>query len=101
VFGLKGDVNNNVLYLDEQSIIYPAGSNAVLYNTENKTQKFIPATEKSEGMTAIACSGNKRFVAIAERGDKPSCVIYDVHSMRRRKTLTIAEAESKVVISGL
>eukprot|EP00842_Homolaphlyctis_polyrhiza_P004220 jgi/Hompol1/479/HPOL_004482-RA len=99
VFGLKGDVSSNICYMDEQTIIYPAGSNAVLYNTENKTQKFIPALEKSEGMTAMSVGGIKRFLAIAERGEKPMCAIYDLHSLRRRKILTLTDVESKEFIS--
>ncbi|KAK6099155.1 hypothetical protein MT418_000606 [Batrachochytrium dendrobatidis] len=99
VFGLKGDVNNNIAYLDEQTIVYPAGSNVILYNTENKSQRFIQAIDKSEGMTAMAVGGIKRFLAIAERGEKPTCTIYDLHSLRRRKTLTLSDMESKEFIS--
>ncbi|OAJ36904.1 hypothetical protein BDEG_21008 [Batrachochytrium dendrobatidis JEL423] len=98
VFGLKGDVNNNIAYLDEQTIVYPAGSNVILYNTENKSQRFIQAIDKSEGMTAMAVGGIKRFLAIAERGEKPTCTIYDLHSLRRRKTLTLSDMESKASI---
>ncbi|KAI8930216.1 WD40-repeat-containing domain protein [Entophlyctis helioformis] len=87
------------MYLDEQTILYPAGSNAILYNTENKTQRFIPATEKSEGMTAMTVGGNKRFVAIAERGEKPVCIVYDLHTLRRRKTLAMPDVEAKEFIS--
>ncbi|KAL2919821.1 hypothetical protein HK105_200738 [Polyrhizophydium stewartii] len=101
VFGLKGDVANNITYLDEQTIIYPAGSNAILYNTENKTQKFIPTLERSEGMTVMAIGGVKRFLAIAERGEKPTCVIYDLHSLRRRKMLTLPDIESKARLGEL
>ena len=41
VFGLKGDVKNNIHYLDDTHVLYPAGYSIVLYNTERKTQKFI------------------------------------------------------------
>ncbi|KAJ3330947.1 Cilia- and flagella-associated protein 57 [Blyttiomyces sp. JEL0837] len=95
VFGLKGDVKDNIAYLDEQTVIYPAGSNSILYNTESRSQKFIPVTEKSEGITSMAVAANKRYVAIAERSEKPVAAIYDLHSLRRRKTLTPIDAESK------
>lgn len=43
VFGLKGDVKDNVHYIDEMTVLYPAGYNIVLHNTENnKPQKFVP-----------------------------------------------------------
>ncbi|KAJ3172248.1 Cilia- and flagella-associated protein 57 [Geranomyces variabilis] len=95
VFGYKGDVNSAIAYLDEQTVIYPVGHNSVLYNTESKLQKFIPVTEKCEAITAMAVSTNKRYIAIAERGEKPLCALYDLHTLRRRKTLSTMETESK------
>ena len=43
-FGLKGDVSGSVWYLDEQSILYPSGSNVVLFNIDQKQQRFIPCS---------------------------------------------------------
>ncbi|KAJ3117421.1 Cilia- and flagella-associated protein 57 [Phlyctochytrium bullatum] len=98
VFGLKGDVKDNIAYLDEQTVLYPAGSNAILYNTETKTQKFIPVTDRCEGITAMAVAASKRNAAIAERGvDKPVAVIYDLHTLRRRKALVPPDGESKAL----
>ncbi len=37
VFGMKGDVQGNVFFLDEQRVIYPAGHNVVIYNIDEKT----------------------------------------------------------------
>ncbi|KND04574.1 uncharacterized protein SPPG_00295 [Spizellomyces punctatus DAOM BR117] len=99
VFGLKGDVNNCIAYLDEQTVIYPAGHNSILYNTESKIQRFIPVTEKCEGITAMAVSANKRYIAIGERSDKPLCALYDLHTLRRRKTLSPQDTEGKDFVS--
>jgi cilia- and flagella-associated protein 57 len=97
VFGLKGDVTNNIFFIDEQNLAYPAGANLILYNTEAKSQRFIPVTDKCEGITALAITSNKRYVAVAERGEKPVIVVYDLHTLRRRKVLTApAECEAKV-----
>ena len=85
IFGLKPGVSGNICYHDEQTIVYPAGANCILYNIDQKAQKFIPGSEKSEGMTAIAVSPNRRYVAIAEKGDKPTITIYDLHSLRKKK----------------
>ena len=41
-FGLKGEVCGNISYVDEQTIVYPCGANTVLYNIDQKSQKFIP-----------------------------------------------------------
>ena len=88
VFGIKADVKDNICYLDEQTVLYPAGSNVVIFNTEQKTQKFIPGTEKSEGITALAVSPNRKYVAVAERsseGEKAQVTVYDLHTLKRRK----------------
>ena len=34
--GLKADVKDNVFFLDENNVIYPAGHNIVIYNIEEK-----------------------------------------------------------------
>ena len=37
------------------------------------------------GMTAIALSPNRRYLAVAERGDKPSVTIYDLQHDQSKK----------------
>ncbi|XP_013398082.1 cilia- and flagella-associated protein 57 [Lingula anatina] len=99
IFGLKTGVTGNVAYQDEQTIIYPSGSNCVLYNIDQKAQKFIPGSEKSTGMTAMAVSPNRKYVAIAEKGEKATITIYDLHSQRRRKVLSSPEVQSGEYVS--
>jgi len=41
-FGLKSDVRNNVHFIDDQKILYPAGHNVVIYDMDNKSQQLIP-----------------------------------------------------------
>ena len=99
-FGLKGDVSTNIWYLDEQTIIYPSGANLILLNIDQKIQRFIPCTSGSEGMTALAVSPNKRYVAMAEKKrEKPTITIFDLATLRRRKILSSAEATSQEYIS--
>ena len=87
-FGIKADVKDNICYLEEQTVIYPSGHNIVIFNTEQKTQKFIPGTENTEGITAMAVSPNRKYVAVAERakeGEKAQVTIFDLHTLKRRK----------------
>lgn len=42
IIGLKGNVRDNIHYLTESEVLYPAGYNLVAYNTEKKTQRFLP-----------------------------------------------------------
>eukprot|EP00731_Ephydatia_muelleri_P018745 Em0011g785a len=98
-FGLKGDVSNNISYLDEQTIIYPAGSNLIIYNVDQKTQKFI-SSSGADCITAMAVSPNKRYVATAEKnGEKASIAIFDMTTQRKRKTLTPGEENSQSYVS--
>ncbi|XP_006813560.1 cilia- and flagella-associated protein 57-like [Saccoglossus kowalevskii] len=100
VFGLKGEVVGNICYQDEQTIVYPVGSNIVLYNIDQKAQKFIPGSDKSLGTTAMAVSPNRRYAAIAERGaEKATITIYDLHSLRKRKVLSSSEVQSTEYVS--
>eukprot|EP00964_Phaeocystis_antarctica_P140150 scaffold104937_cov75-Phaeocystis_antarctica.AAC.10 len=72
------------------TVLYPAGHNVVIFNTEQKTQRFISGTEKTEGITAIAVSPNKKYVAVAERaaeGEKALVTVFDLHTLKRRKVL--------------
>jgi hypothetical protein len=44
IFGLKPDVKSNVHYVDDQTVLYPAGHNVIIYSAETKTQRFIHGT---------------------------------------------------------
>lgn len=100
VFGLKTGVAGNIFYQDEATIVYPAGAYCVLYNSDQKLQKFIAVSEKGNTMTAIAISPNRRYIAIAEKGDEKATVtIYDLHSLRKKKVLTSAEVQSTEYVS--
>ena len=99
VFGLRADVANNVCYLDEQTIVYPSGSNCVLFNIDQKSQRFIPSSDKGGNMTAMAVSPNRRYIALAEKGEKPSIAIYDLHSLRKRKVLSFAEMQTQEYVA--
>jgi WD40 repeat protein len=85
IFGIRSDVNDNVCFLDEQNVIYPAGANIVLYNTDLKTQRFISAGEGAGKFTAMAVSPNRRYIAVAEKADKPCVVVYDLQTLKKKK----------------
>ncbi|XP_029362494.1 cilia- and flagella-associated protein 57 isoform X2 [Echeneis naucrates] len=93
VFGLRTGVANNVRFLDEQTVVFPCGNNLVRYNTIQRWQKFIPGSEKSQRMTALAISGNLRYLAVSECGDKATITVFDLqHEQgRKRKVLTAGD----------
>ena len=66
------------------------------YHIEQKAQKFIPGTVETEGITSLAISANRKFVAVAERAEKGMITVYDLHTLKRRKVLTTTDLGSKV-----
>ena len=87
---------DNVAFTDDGAVVYPAGHNVVLYSTDTKTQRLIPGTLESEGITALCVSANKKLLAVAERSDKAMITVYDLQTLKRRKVLVAADAGSKV-----
>ena len=93
IFGLKGNVKDNVLFVDETTVVYPAGNNIVIYHTEQRTQKFIQGSPDGGGFTALALSPSRKYLAAAEKQDKGQITVYDLHTLKRRKLLSIVGNE--------
>ena len=41
VFGVNGDLKNNLHFIDEHKLLYVAGHNFVVYSTDEKNQYFL------------------------------------------------------------
>jgi cilia- and flagella-associated protein 57 len=99
MFGLKGDVTNNCFFLDANTVIYPCGHNVVIFNKEDKTQRYIPGVEGSEGITAMALSPSKRYLAVCEKAAKAVCSIYNlakfIEISKERKMQVFDQSKSK------
>jgi len=69
IFGIRKDLLPNVLMLDINTVVYPAGHYVVVLNIskEKREQRFIAGTPHSKGFTAInVYNQHKRYVATAE-----------------------------------
>ena len=99
MFGAKSDVRENVHYVDESTVLYPAGHQIVLYHVESKTQRFIPCSADTEGITALALSPNRKYLAVAERAEKAQIAVYDLASLKRRKVLSSADVGGREYVS--
>ena len=66
IFGVKGSVANNVVFADEGSVVFPAASFLVRHAIASRASDYAPITERSLGVTAMAMSPSRRFLAIAE-----------------------------------
>ncbi len=67
----------------------------------------IPGIEGSEGITNIAISLSKRFLAVCERAERALCIVYDLYGInqipalqpKRRKILTSNDFQAKEFVS--
>ncbi|KAJ3026946.1 UNVERIFIED_CONTAM: Cilia- and flagella-associated protein 57, partial [Siphonaria sp. JEL0065] len=88
VFGLNHEVGNNITYLDEQTIMYPAGSQLITYNLEQKTQKFLPINE-GDAITTLQLNMREGYAAVGvksvEKG--PYIVLIDLQNPRKKKVM--------------
>lgn len=95
VFGVRASLKDHIWYINEQTVLYPAGSHVVVSSLDQKLQRFIPCTERSEGITAVAVSPNRKLVAVAELapdGEPATATVYDVATLKRKKVLSAAAA---------
>ena len=95
-------MGNNVIYLDDQTIIYPAGTQVVLYEVDQKTQKFLSINEP-DGVSTLIASANGKSLAVAIKGFAPNLdenpddtvergafiALYDLHTFKKKKTFAI------------
>lgn len=90
IFGLRTSVTNNLCYIDEHTLVYPSGNNCVCFNTVERSQRFIPGSDRSPGLSALAISANRRYLAAAESGERASITVLDLlHEQgRKRKVLS-------------
>ena len=60
VFGINGNVSDNIAFVEDDTLVYVAGLNIVIYNKTERKQRFIYGSEKSDGITAFAAGSGKR-----------------------------------------
>ncbi len=102
IYGVASNSRNSLAFSAEHNIVYNSGAYVVVMNTESKEQGFISCfgshlqNNKSCGVTAIATSLPKKFIALAQRGETHGIVVfYDSNSLRKKKVLNYPELGSK------
>lgn len=80
IFGLNSNIRNNIYFIDDSRIIYPAGYNIVCYSLTDKTQTYFQGVEGYRGFSCITLSPMKRFLACGVKAEKPAILIYDMVS---------------------
>ena len=49
VIGVRSSVTNGLAFQDEQTVVYIAGGNIVLYGIDQKSQRVIPCSINAQG----------------------------------------------------
>ncbi|KAJ8608286.1 hypothetical protein CTAYLR_010208 [Chrysophaeum taylorii] len=80
-------LQTSIHFQDEHTVVYAAGHAVVLYNTSDKSQKFIGGATDDAGFSAMAICPSKRFLAVAEIAERASILVYDLKTLRKRKIL--------------
>jgi WD40 repeat protein len=95
VLGVQHDVKDGCQFIDENTVVWTAGKNIVVYNTQYATQKFISCSDTCEAITALAVSSNRRSLAVAEMSETPAIAIYDPQTRRRKRFLQVPDIGSR------
>lgn len=109
LFGLRLSIPRNVFYVTDFEILYPCGAVIILHKFTERHQKYIKLMERSVRMDYMAISP-KRFAyilfyfpkntndiyacfrtlcGVVENSDSPQVLIYDLDSLKRKRTLTL------------
>ena len=99
IFGLKTDIIQNIFYHDERTVVYACGRHCILLHTDNKTQKYITASDKGLNISAMAMSPNHSYLAVALKCERPIINVFDLATLRRRKTLNTNDPTADKIIS--
>ncbi|KAI8811608.1 WD40-repeat-containing domain protein, partial [Cladochytrium replicatum] len=70
--------------------VYPAGTYLVVYNIEQKSQRFVPISD-GDGITCISLNHNCGYAAVAVKGDRPAVIVCDMHALKKRKIFQAPE----------
>jgi hypothetical protein len=91
-FGALGSRAQGLFWADETTLAYQCGQSIALYQPDTKTQRFIPA---SATITAFCVCPSRHLLAVAERGEKATITVFDLHTLKRRKILTTSSEGTK------
>ena len=65
-FGFSTIKNGNISFIDDEVIVFPSGTCCVFQNIVGNVQQTINSGSGSTGITAMAVSPNKKYIAFSE-----------------------------------
>ena len=65
LLGLEERVSRNIVFVDENTVVFPCGHAIVLFHIQSRTQEFLHCSAHVRKITALSISNNKKFLAVA------------------------------------
>lgn len=69
IIGVRSSVTNGLAFQDEQTVVYIAGGNIVLYGIDQKVQRVIPCSINAQGKSSFASFDEDLFVLFSVDND--------------------------------
>lgn len=67
-FGVNTNVQDCLhLVQEDNTLLYVAGHNVVMYKLDEKEQYFMPGSPDTEAITHVSISKSKQYIAVCER----------------------------------
>ncbi len=92
---------------DDHTLIFVCGNNVVVQSMVTKegrcqvaSQKYISGIEGTQGITTLALSPCKRYLAVCEKAKQAVCAIYDPLTQKRKKILTSNEYQASEFVAA-
>ncbi|RZF41535.1 hypothetical protein LSTR_LSTR000249 [Laodelphax striatellus] len=87
--GLNNTIKGNATFITEDDVLYPAGGVLVIHNYLERTQRYIKLPRHLNTVSMLVVSPNKNVVAVVQEGEKPSILLYDLKTLKRKKILNL------------
>ena len=79
------DCRQNLFYVASGKIVYPAAHAAVRLDAVAWQQKFM--LEHNDGILALSVSPDRKLVATASQGRRPTIVVWDPETMQTKQVI--------------
>lgn len=96
-----------IIAYDDNTLIFVSGNNVVIQKMDMKdgrcqaaSQTYIPGIEGSEGITTLALSPCKKFLAVCEKAVHAICCIYCPITLKRKRVLTSNDYRAREFVAA-
>ncbi|XP_075448975.1 cilia- and flagella-associated protein 44 isoform X2 [Ascaphus truei] len=85
-FGYDSNKRANLQLLDDQTMLYVAGTTTVILKLKVQEQRYLRSSSGG-GIGAIAVHPSQKYFAVAEKGNRPNIIIYEYPSLQPYRIL--------------